>query len=29
MLETGSIVLQGEGEDLLRDERVKRAYLGR
>ena len=29
VLETGSIVLQGKGKDLLDDERVKRAYLGR
>lgn len=28
VLETGSIVLEGEGESLLRDEHVKRAYLG-
>jgi branched-chain amino acid transport system ATP-binding protein len=28
VLETGDIVLQGKGDDLLRDERVKRAYLG-
>jgi branched-chain amino acid transport system ATP-binding protein len=28
VLETGSIVLQGKCEDLLIDERVKRAYLG-
>jgi branched-chain amino acid transport system ATP-binding protein len=28
VLETGSIVLQGEGMDLLRSEHVKKAYLG-
>lgn len=28
VLETGTIVLQGKTEDLLQDERVKRAYLG-
>jgi branched-chain amino acid transport system ATP-binding protein len=28
VLETGKIVLQGTGEELLRDERVKKAYLG-
>ncbi|NLW82603.1 MAG: ABC transporter ATP-binding protein [Desulfovibrionales bacterium] len=28
VLETGSIVLQGSGEELLRDERVIKAYLG-
>jgi branched-chain amino acid transport system ATP-binding protein len=28
VLETGSVVLQGKCEDLLTDERVKRAYLG-
>lgn len=28
VLETGKVVLQGKTEDLLRDERVKRAYLG-
>ncbi len=28
VLETGSLVLQGKCEDLLDDERVKRAYLG-
>lgn len=28
VLEMGNIVLQGTGEDLLRDERVQRAYLG-
>jgi branched-chain amino acid transport system ATP-binding protein len=28
VLETGSVVLQGKCEDLLIDERVKRAYLG-
>jgi len=29
VLETGSLVLHGKGEDLLHDEGVKRAYLGR
>ena len=29
VLETGSIVLQGEGEELLSNEHVKRFYLGR
>jgi len=28
VLETGSLVLHGKGEDLLDDERVKKAYLG-
>jgi len=28
VLETGNVVLQGTGEELLRDERVKKAYLG-
>ena len=28
VLETGKIVLQGTGEELLKDERVKKAYLG-
>jgi branched-chain amino acid transport system ATP-binding protein len=28
VLETGEIVLEGEGKQLLFDERVKRAYLG-
>lgn len=28
VLETGSIVLQGTGKELLEDERVKKAYLG-
>ena len=28
VLETGKVVLQGTGEDLLQDERVKKAYLG-
>ena len=28
VLETGRLVLEGKGEDLLDDERVKRAYLG-
>jgi len=28
VIETGSIVLQGTGKDLLEDERVKKAYLG-
>jgi len=28
VLETGRVVLQGTGEELLRDERVKKAYLG-
>jgi len=28
VLETGRVVLQGTGEELLRDERVKQAYLG-
>lgn len=28
VLETGSFVLHGKGEELLHDERVKRAYLG-
>jgi branched-chain amino acid transport system ATP-binding protein len=28
VLETGTVVLQGKTEDLLSDERVKRAYLG-
>jgi branched-chain amino acid transport system ATP-binding protein len=28
VLETGRIVLQGKGEELLHDERVKKAYLG-
>jgi len=27
-LETGKIVLHGTGEELLKDERVKKAYLG-
>jgi ABC-type branched-subunit amino acid transport system ATPase component/hemerythrin-like domain-containing protein len=29
VIETGNIVLSGRGRDLLEDERVKRAYLGR
>jgi branched-chain amino acid transport system ATP-binding protein len=28
VLETGSVVLQGKSEDLIVDERVKKAYLG-
>jgi len=28
VLETGEIVLEGTGKDLLSDERVKKAYLG-
>jgi branched-chain amino acid transport system ATP-binding protein len=28
VLETGSLVLQGEGGDLMNDERLKKAYLG-
>jgi branched-chain amino acid transport system ATP-binding protein len=28
VLENGRIVMQGKGEDLLRDERLKVAYLG-
>jgi branched-chain amino acid transport system ATP-binding protein len=28
VLETGEIVLEGTGQDLLNDERVKKAYLG-
>jgi len=28
VLETGKIVLEGTGEELLQDERVKKAYLG-
>ncbi len=28
VLETGNLVLQGKCEDLLDDERVKKAYLG-
>jgi branched-chain amino acid transport system ATP-binding protein len=28
VLETGSVVLEGPGRELLRDERVRRAYLG-
>jgi branched-chain amino acid transport system ATP-binding protein len=28
VLETGQLVLQGKSEDLLDDERVKKAYLG-
>ncbi|MBW1972071.1 MAG: ABC transporter ATP-binding protein [Spirochaetes bacterium] len=28
VLETGKITLEGKGEDLLKDERVKKAYLG-
>ncbi|OGD15014.1 ABC transporter ATP-binding protein [Candidatus Atribacteria bacterium RBG_19FT_COMBO_35_14] len=28
VLETGKVVLQGTGEELLKDERVKKAYLG-
>ena len=28
VLETGCLVLEGKGEDLLDDERVKKAYLG-
>ena len=28
ILETGSIILEGKGGDLLKDERVKKAYLG-
>ena len=28
VLETGRIVLQGEGQELLRNEAVKKAYLG-
>jgi branched-chain amino acid transport system ATP-binding protein len=28
VLETGKVVLQGTGEELLQDERVKKAYLG-
>jgi branched-chain amino acid transport system ATP-binding protein len=29
VMETGKIVLQGRAEDLLADEEVKRAYLGK
>jgi len=28
VLETGKVVLQGTGEELLKDEGVKKAYLG-
>jgi branched-chain amino acid transport system ATP-binding protein len=28
VLESGRVVLDGPGQDLLDDERVKRAYLG-
>ena len=28
VLETGTIPIQGRGEDLLKDPRVKKAYLG-
>ena len=28
VLETGNLVLEGRGEELLHDERVKKAYLG-
>jgi len=28
VLETGKVVLQGTGEELLQDEGVKKAYLG-
>jgi branched-chain amino acid transport system ATP-binding protein len=28
VLETGQLVMQGEAQDLLRDEGVKKAYLG-
>jgi len=28
VLETGKVVLQGAGEELLKDKRVKEAYLG-
>jgi branched-chain amino acid transport system ATP-binding protein len=28
VLETGSLVIQGKAQDLLRDEGVKKAYLG-
>jgi len=28
ILEVGAIVLEGKGEDLLKDSRVKEAYLG-
>jgi len=28
VLETRKVVLQGTGEELLKDERVKKAYLG-
>jgi len=28
VMETGEIVLEGTGKDLLNDERVKKAYLG-
>jgi branched-chain amino acid transport system ATP-binding protein len=28
VLETGNIVLEGTAEDLMRDERVRKAYLG-
>ncbi|HOJ93876.1 MAG TPA: hypothetical protein PK390_01435 [Fervidobacterium nodosum] len=28
VLETGRIVLEGTGKDLLEDERVRKAYLG-
>ncbi len=28
VVETGEIVLEGTGKDLLSDERVKKAYLG-
>jgi len=28
ILEVGNIVLEGKGEDLLKDRRVKEAYLG-
>jgi len=28
VLETGKVVLEGTGEELLKDEGVKKAYLG-
>ena len=28
VLETGHLTLEGKGEDLLKDERVRKAYLG-
>jgi branched-chain amino acid transport system ATP-binding protein len=28
VIQTGRIVMQGSGQDLLHDERIKKAYLG-